>query len=82
MDVVEGKWLGVVIVASGTALGTTSVVSLALPGPAAMVVVLSARDAVVVETTAGVAVVGRSENQEQQWNLVKASTPNKSQMVI
>lgn len=78
MDVVEGKWrLGVVIVASGTALGTTSVVSLALPGTAVMVVVPSVRDAAVVETTTGVAVVGRSENQEQWWNLVKANTPNK-----
>lgn len=83
MDVVEGKWrLGVVIVASGTALGTTPVVSLALPGTAVVVVVPSARDAVLVETTTGVAVVGSSENQGQQWNLVKASTPNKSQMVI
>lgn len=81
MDVVEGKWrLGVVIVASGTALGRTSVVSLALPGTAVMVVT-AARDVVVVETTTGAAVVGRSENQEQQWNLGKASTQSKSQMV-
>lgn len=54
-----------VIVASGTALGVTAVVSLALPATVAMVVVLSVRDAAVVETTMGVAVVGRSENQEQ-----------------
>lgn len=55
-----------VIVASGTALGTTSVVSLALPGTVAMVVVPSVWDTVLVETTSGGAVVGRSENQEQQ----------------
>lgn len=66
MDVVESKWkLGVVIVASDTALGTTSVVLLALPSTVVMVVVLAVRDAAVVETGTVVEVVGRSEKQEQ-----------------
>lgn len=66
MDVVESKWkLGVVIVASDTALGMTSVVLLALPSTAAMVVVPAVRDAAVVETRTVVEVVGRSEKQEQ-----------------
>lgn len=83
MDVVEGKWkLGVVIVASDTDLGTTSVVVLALPSTVAMVVVPAVWDAPLVETSTVVEVVGRSEKQEQQWNLIKVSTQSKSQMVI
>lgn len=82
MDVVEGKWkLGVVIVASDEVLGTTSVVLLALPSTAAMVVVLAARGAAVVDTSTVVEVVGRSEKQEQTWNLVKSSIQIKSQIV-
>lgn len=54
-----------VIVASDTALGTTSVVLLALPSTVVMVVVLAVRDAAVVETGTVVEVVGRSEKQEQ-----------------
>lgn len=63
MDVVEGKGKrGVLIVASGTALGMVSVVVVALPGTVVMVVVPAVRDAAVVETGT---VVGRSEKQEQ-----------------
>lgn len=63
MDVVEGKGKrGVLIVASGTALGMVSVVVVALPSTVVMVVVPAVRDAAVVETGT---VVGRSEKQEQ-----------------
>ena len=71
-----------VTVASDAALGTASVVLLALPITVTMVVVPAVRDVAVVETSTVVEVVGRSEKQEQQCDSVKVSTQSKSQMVI